>query len=150
MEQSRVPKVIRWVAFMQSFQFVAKHIPGKLNIVADMLSRYMALFHHPITVCEVVGGSDESVSASYFFQLVPSVEEVTGEDLVLRVLKACHNSRVGQFGARRTYQMINMMFPGHRISIRAVMDFCFQLYHLSEIPSWHGRLSGAISSTFEI
>ncbi len=69
------------------------------------------------------GGSDESVSASYFFQLVPSVEEVTGEDLVVCVLKACHNSRVGHFGARRTYQMINKMFPGYRISIRAVMDF---------------------------
>ena len=55
MEQSRVPKVIRWVAFMQSFQFVVKHIPGKLNVVADVLSRFMAIFHHPITVCEVVG-----------------------------------------------------------------------------------------------
>jgi hypothetical protein len=29
MEQSCVPKVIRWVAFMKSFQFVVKHIPGK-------------------------------------------------------------------------------------------------------------------------
>ena len=46
-----------------------------------------------------------------------------GEDLVTRVPKACHNSRVGHFGARRTYQLINKIFPGHRISIRTVMDF---------------------------
>jgi hypothetical protein len=70
MEQSRVPKVIRWVAFMQSFQFVVKHIPGKLNVVADVLSRFMALFQHPIIACEEVGGSVESVSASELYQLV--------------------------------------------------------------------------------
>ena len=103
MEQSRVPKVIRWVASMQSFQFVVKHIPGKLNVVADVLSRFMALFQHPITVCEVVGGSDESVSASELYQLLAVLEGQDGEDLVTRVLKACHNSHVGHFSARRTY-----------------------------------------------
>ena len=123
MEQSRVPKVIRWVAFMQSFQFVVKHIPGKLNVVADVLSRFMALFQHPIIACEEVGGSVESVSASELYQLVAGLEGDDGEDLVTRVLKACHNSRVGHFGARRTYQLINKIFPGHRISIRTVMDF---------------------------
>ena len=41
---------------MQSFQFMIHHIPGKQNVVADGLSRFMALFHHPITNDEAVGG----------------------------------------------------------------------------------------------
>ena len=61
-EQSRVPKVIRWVAIMQSFQFVViKHRPGKLNV----LSLFLALFQHLIiTVYEVVGDSDKLFPAS--------------------------------------------------------------------------------------
>ena len=34
-----MPKIIRWRAFMQSFFFLLRHIPGKQNIVADYLSR---------------------------------------------------------------------------------------------------------------
>ena len=48
MEQSKVPKIIRWVAFMQSFQFMVRHIPGKQNVVADVLSRFLGLFQHSI------------------------------------------------------------------------------------------------------
>jgi hypothetical protein len=83
----------------------------------------MALFQHPIIVCEEVGGSDESFSASELYKLVAVLEGDDGEDLVTRVPKACHNSRVGHFGNRRTYQLINKTFPGHRISIQTVMDF---------------------------
>lgn len=39
LERSEVPILIRWRAFLQSFVFVIRHIPGKLNVVADWLSR---------------------------------------------------------------------------------------------------------------
>jgi hypothetical protein len=39
MEASAVPKVIRWRIYLQSFNFLLRHIPGKQNQVADWLSR---------------------------------------------------------------------------------------------------------------
>ena len=44
MEKSDVPIVIRWRVFLQSFSFLLRHIPGKVNIVADFLSRMYALY----------------------------------------------------------------------------------------------------------
>ena len=94
---------------MQSFQFMIHHIPGKQNVVADGLSRFMALFHHPITNDEAVGGGGsvepDSVSEldednCFFFAALDTVEGEDLNDLVTKVLKACHNSRVGHFGAR--------------------------------------------------
>ena len=35
MEKSKIPKIMRWCAYLQSFQFLVRHIPGKQNIVAD-------------------------------------------------------------------------------------------------------------------
>ena len=39
MEASLVPKVIRWRIYLQSFNFMIRHIAGKENTVADWLSR---------------------------------------------------------------------------------------------------------------
>jgi hypothetical protein len=44
MEKSLVPKVVRWKIFLQSFDFLIKHIPGKYNSAADFLSRNFILF----------------------------------------------------------------------------------------------------------
>ena len=44
-------------------------------------------------------------------------------DLVTRVLQACQNARVGHFGARRTYDIANNLFPGHKIPMRIFRDF---------------------------
>lgn len=38
-EQSIVPKVVRWRLYMQSFNLMVRHIPGKANRTADYLSR---------------------------------------------------------------------------------------------------------------
>jgi hypothetical protein len=38
MEQSKVPKIMRWCAYLQSFQFLVRHIPDKQNVVADYIS----------------------------------------------------------------------------------------------------------------
>jgi hypothetical protein len=42
MEKSTVPKIIRWRMFLQSYDFLIRHIPGKQNIIADWFSR---LYH---------------------------------------------------------------------------------------------------------
>ena len=38
-EKSQVPMIIRWRIYLQSFQIVIRHIPGKDNVVADWMSR---------------------------------------------------------------------------------------------------------------
>ena len=37
MASSLVPKIMRWYIYLQSFNLILKHIPGKQNIVADFL-----------------------------------------------------------------------------------------------------------------
>ena len=38
-KKSEVPKIIRWGVYMQSFNFLIRHICGSLNTIADYLSR---------------------------------------------------------------------------------------------------------------
>ena len=44
LKSSEVPKIQRWLLFMQSFHFSIYHIPGKTNHVADMLSRCHVIY----------------------------------------------------------------------------------------------------------
>ena len=39
MEKSEVAIIMRWRLYLQGFAFKIRHIPGKANIFADMLSR---------------------------------------------------------------------------------------------------------------
>ena len=39
MEQSKDPKIMRYMQSLANYQFMVEHIPGRLNIVADVLSR---------------------------------------------------------------------------------------------------------------
>jgi hypothetical protein len=39
MDQSKVPKIIRWKIYLQQYSFLVRHISGKLNVAADALSR---------------------------------------------------------------------------------------------------------------
>ena len=39
MQMSHAPKVTRWYLFLQEFDFILRHIPGKINIIADVFSR---------------------------------------------------------------------------------------------------------------
>ena len=54
MEASHVPKSIRWRIYLQSFNFSLRHIPGKLNILADWLSRQSEedMTQHPVSTME--------------------------------------------------------------------------------------------------
>ena len=66
-ESSVVPKIVRWKLFLQGFVFWLKHIPGKLNVTADCLSRL-----------GVPADAPEE----------PAVEELATEDLALETLAA--------------------------------------------------------------
>jgi hypothetical protein len=47
MEQSKVPKIIRWRIILQFFSFTLAHIPGRRNAVVDWLSRIPSIKNTP-------------------------------------------------------------------------------------------------------
>jgi hypothetical protein len=84
MENSVIPKVVRWRIYLARFQFQIRHIAGKQNTVADWQSRFFFL-------------ND--------FAMVP------GD--VKSMLAAVHGGRSGRHGPRRTWMLLNQHFPGH-------------------------------------
>jgi hypothetical protein len=105
MENSEVPKIIRWRIFLQSYDMTLKHVAGKDNIIADHLSR----LHTHIDV-NVVNNAESSE--------VPTPETLLGQ---------VHNSRMGHNGVARTWKLLTEHFPGHEISqafIRAWISSC--------------------------
>jgi phospholipid-translocating ATPase len=141
MEKSVVPKIVRWVLYMKSFNFQVRHVPGKLNNVADHLSRY---FNHHFSDPLFLEFPDlalhslpldslllHSISLS---QLLPPVEE--GGEPVLpapppapdieKLLQSVHNGRRGHWGLRQTMKILDNSHPGHRIPVLTVSEFIAQ------------------------
>jgi hypothetical protein len=102
MEQSIVPKIVRWRVYLQSFSFMLRHIPGKENTVADWLSRV----------------HERDTPNTHPVELA-NAEPVTPEELLRRV----HGGRMGHYGARRTWKLLGTFFPGHRIPYNVVEEF---------------------------
>ena len=105
MEQSIVPKIIRWFAFLQSFTFKVRHILGSHNVFADWLSR----LYEP---------TDQTVPLLHALNAVNL--EATDPDTILKLV---HNKTFGHNGIQRTYRLLNKHFPGHRITFEAIRDF---------------------------
>jgi hypothetical protein len=111
-QASNVPKIVRWRIYLQSFNFMIRHIPGKENNLADHLSRSFVELSNFNSIqnkeCDV---SSELLSpGGSFSQFLPQV----------------HNGRLGHFGAKATYNLLNKHFPGHGISLQTVQDFINQ------------------------
>ena len=109
-EASLVPKVIRWRVYLQSFNFLLRHIPGKQNNVADWLSRADVISHILFYLCNTpeinIPKSTDNLNS-------------TPED----ILKTIHGGRMGHFGTRKTWKLLNELYPGHKIPYRKVDDF---------------------------
>lgn len=151
MEASVVPKILRWRIYLQSFQFVIQHIAGKVNTVADWLSRlsYIFLDDECANSCLWDQDSDDEHLISDATYLTPNEfcyvhmllneiledseqpsNDIPQQPLIpspyrdpTEVLKQVHNSRMGHHGVRKTYLLLNTHFPGHRIPHKVVADF---------------------------
>jgi hypothetical protein len=77
MQQSTVPKIVRWRLRLLEFDYVVKHIPGKENVVADALSRLL----------KVIRVGDESLDSA-------------------EILNRIHNTTVGHHGINRTLDIL--------------------------------------------
>ena len=97
-ESSLVPIVVRWRVLLQSYTFTVRHIPGKINSVADWLSR---MYPHSASL---------AVSAIESYPSLPDM------------FKSVHGGRRLHHGARRTYLSLCQQFPGHGIPMRIIQD----------------------------
>jgi hypothetical protein len=124
-EASSVPKVMRMRVFMQGFSFDLRHIPGKLNRIADFLSRNHSLTQES-ALQEIL-----QLSMSILSPDISHVDE--NEDELVRVdspkltpdeaLRTVHGGRMPHVGARRTYLELCKYYPGHSIPYRYVAEF---------------------------
>ena len=149
MEASIVPKIMRWRVYLQSFNFSVRHIAGKLNLVADWLSRIYDCddeapathplhrmapdFHLPIPETDNRKGEGRVEEA-----MPVTKTKDAGNDHALEVAQAplnsvpptpesllaqVHGGRMAHHGARKTWKALNEHFPGHRIPYRYVEDY---------------------------
>ena len=108
MQQSIVPKIIRWHIYLQSFNFLIRHIPGKFNIVADMLSRQWPM--SPVKEC--------------YDTLSHIINEANGDGNGFEsIMRQVHGRRTGHLGFRRTWNLLNKFKPRHGFSQRIVQDY---------------------------
>jgi hypothetical protein len=95
---SDIPKVRRWISYMNSFDFVIFHIPGKLNIVSDMLSRL-----HPMV-------ADDS----------PIDESTLTDEIILNsYIIPCHegDGHCAHNPEQKTYEAVLNLLQAQKISI---------------------------------
>ena len=138
-EASLVPKIIRWRIYMQSFTFLLRHIPGKLNKIADYLSRihnidittvtqnlYTLLYDILETSVQIE--NDDTYNLNNIYDntdnnIVTESSNLSNKMTYTEALSQIHGGRMGHLGARGTWQALNKYFPGHRIPYLVVADY---------------------------
>ena len=89
------PKVYRWKLAVQGFDFDIEHVPGKDNIVADVLSRLCPRIGTDYTnfdsVSRVFSGNEQFLESN----------GKLGQEYC-QIIKKFHNSEVGHSGVQRT------------------------------------------------
>ena len=102
MDTSLVPKVMRWRAYLSSFVFVIRHIPGTQNGFADWLSRMHMPASPPLETIQAIAHASADP-----------------DDMC----RQAHDGRMGHPGSRRTWLNLARLFPGHRLSFKHVESF---------------------------
>jgi hypothetical protein len=128
MHTSIVPKIVRMRLFLQGFDFVMAHIPGKDNIFADWLSRQQGETNVDMLAILTLSGEgiDDGEVEKVANDVVIDGSNVISDDCVKTIeqkISLVHNSRMGHMGVRRTWKALNKYLPGHGVSIDQVREF---------------------------
>ena len=128
MEQSEAYIVIPWRIYLQSFNMLLRHIPGKTNIVADWGSR---MYFLPSS-----GEEKEQLLLARPRRDTVDSEEVgdTARSLLTdfdletadwnQILAEVHSGRGLHPSAKQTWLRLNKNFEGHHIPFKAIQEFC--------------------------
>ncbi|MEY4860558.1 MAG: hypothetical protein RL059_257 [Bacteroidota bacterium] len=113
-EKSENAKIIRWRIFMQGFSFLIRDIPRSRNPIADYLT-WDSSFEALMIWLSYVDNSNYDISQI----------NVIGNDKLTELLEQVHGgtNRSGHHGVRRTFNLLNKLYPGHRIPYDVVADF---------------------------
>jgi hypothetical protein len=112
MKNSPDPLIIRWCLKLQQFPLYIQYIPGKLNVVADWLSRLWTEDPQP-TVASVHLDTAAPLAA----------KELVASESQLWLLKQAHELRHMHLGVASTWRNCNEISPGHGIPYRLVADY---------------------------
>ena len=125
MENSVVPIVIYWRIYLQSFDVtIIRHISGTKNLVADWLSRaQLDMLSHKGYCMEEVSGSEYGLVTNMFAMSdmgsvadeVISNTQARVDDRASYLLQQIYGGRNLHYGTRRTWRLLNQLFPGHNI-----------------------------------
>jgi hypothetical protein len=101
---------MRWRNWLAKFPFVIKHIPGKINIIADYLSR-----------CYIPTMPTHSeVKTANLTATTVMADNLTATDMLNRVHR---DTPGGHVGAKTTWHNLHKTFPGVTVSLQAVSDY---------------------------
>jgi hypothetical protein len=130
---------------LQSFVFQLRHIAGKLNTFADWLSRahesdpvpspstlavqlslLSNIFAHDQTLSASSDASTPLLSAVHVDASVSTepllVPADPSPDKATALFRQVHGGRMGHFGARETWRMLNKYFPGHQLPYKVIAE----------------------------
>jgi hypothetical protein len=125
MEKSTDAKIVRMCEALRTFQFKVRHIPGRINLIADVLSRmFPKATQTDIDAACVMMVDDEDDYFSGFSDIwkcdIDPADFVACVDILLGKV---HGGRMGHHGVLRTWYNLNRYFPGHGLSVEQVREY---------------------------
>ena len=140
LQQTLIPKLIRWKLFIHSYQMTLRHIPGRTNVVADALSRLYNLVvkrldSAQLNLTQAMGHTYETIATGEQAEMyeVDCVEDINalsvvpGATIPKEVWQECHVRAHGHRGAKRTYNEMGRRYPEVRIPmdiVQQLVDAC--------------------------